>query len=127
MRALCLGLALGCLACGGSGTEAPLQHPISQAELHAESASTGEVQYRRYCIGCHGDDGRGNGGTTGADLTAVDGPLKTKSDDELLASVRDGKTGKVASMPAHKPILTDEQIRGVLAFVHQRYGGPAKP
>jgi mono/diheme cytochrome c family protein len=132
MRSLCLGLAVA-LAAGGSGCgpgeslPASPQHPISRTDLHMQDAPSGEIQYRRYCIGCHGHDGRGNGGTTGADLTAVDGPFKTKSVDELVASVRDGKTGKVASMPAHKPVLSDAQIRGVLAYVQQRFAAESKP
>lgn len=117
-----LALALLCAACSrNEGTPASSQHPIAVSELRANEPPPGELQYRRYCIGCHGDDGKGNGGTTGADLTANDGPLRTKSDDELLISVRDGKTGKLASMPAHKPILSDAQIRELLVFAHQRF------
>jgi mono/diheme cytochrome c family protein len=107
-------------ACSEAGSS-PSQHPIAVDELRAKTEDSGELNYRRYCIGCHGADGKGNGATTGADLTAADGPLRTKSDDLLLASVRDGKTGKIASMPAHKPVLSEAQIRQVLAFARQRF------
>jgi mono/diheme cytochrome c family protein len=116
-----IGLAM-LTACGREqGTPSSSQHPIAADELRADVAGAGELNYRRYCIGCHGADGKGNGGTTGADLTALDGPLRTKSDDLLLASVRDGKTGKSAIMPAHKPVLRDEQIQQILAFARQRF------
>lgn len=108
------------LACSEAGPSSS-QHPIEASELRAQPEAAGELNYRRYCIGCHGADGKGNGGTTGADLTAADSPLRSKSDDELLSSVRDGKTGKIASMPAHKPVLSEAQIRQILAFAHQRF------
>jgi mono/diheme cytochrome c family protein len=111
-----------CMACGkNEGTPSSTQQPIAVDELRTSAPPAGELNYRRYCIGCHGADGKGNGGITGADLSAADGPLRTKTDDALLVSVRDGKTGKLASMPPHKPVLRDEQIREVLAFAHQRF------
>jgi mono/diheme cytochrome c family protein len=117
-----LALLLLCAACDrNDGTPASSQHPLSQDELPANKITAGELTYRRYCIGCHGDDGKGNAGVTGADLTAPNGPLRAKDDAELLVSVRDGKTGKLASMPAHRPVLNDDQIRAVLAFAHQRF------
>ncbi|HEX5660436.1 MAG TPA: cytochrome c [Polyangiales bacterium] len=109
-------------ACGRKeGTPSSAQRPIAADELRPGPTNPGELSYRRYCIGCHAADGKGNGGTTGADLTAAESPLRTKSDDELLVSVREGKTGKVATMPAHKPVLNDAQIREILAFAHQRF------
>jgi mono/diheme cytochrome c family protein len=121
MRARLAVLAL-LAACGrDNGTPSSSQHPIAAGELRQDTMAPGELNYRRYCIGCHGADGKGNGGTTGADLTAPDGPLRTQNDDALLISVRDGKTGKVASMPAHKPVLREAQIRELLTFVRQRF------
>ncbi len=118
-----LGLLVLCVACGRNtgGTPSSDQHPVALGELRTNATSPGELNYRRYCVGCHGADGKGNGGTTGADLTATAGPLRTKSDDQLLVSVRDGKTGQFATMPAHKPILSEEQIRQVLAFAHKQF------
>lgn len=120
MRWLACSLLLA--ACGGrEGTPASEQQPIAASELRTDALPAGELNYRRYCIGCHGADGRGNGGTTGADLTALDGPLRNKGDDLLLVSVRDGKTGTVASMPAHRPVLQDGQILEILRYARQRF------
>ena len=132
-----LSFALGLLAAhGGCSPEKkrdPSQFPISRAELAREGPSAAplpaaddaaELTYRRYCIGCHGDDGHGNDGTTGADLAAIDGPLTKRSDAELMASVRDGKVGKLATMPAHKPILSESQIAAVLAYVRKQFAPP---
>lgn len=101
----------------------PAQWPMSREDLERETPSenTAEVTYRRYCIGCHGSDGRGNGGLTGADLAAVDGPLTQHSDAELALSVRDGKRGKTATMPPHKPVLNDAQIAAVVSYVRERF------
>ena len=122
---------VGLVACGGPDRD-PSQFPITRAELRSKAAPSpaqpddaAELTYRRYCVGCHGADGHGNGGTTGADLAGSDSPL-TKSDEELTASIRDGKTGKVASMPAHRPVLSDAQIAAVLAYVRKQYG-PSSP
>lgn len=111
---------------GCSDKRDPGQWPVSQAELAGDagpvvSTEAAALTYRRYCVGCHGEDGRGNGGMTGADFTASDSPLG-KSDAELLTSVRDGKLGKRATMPPHKPVLKDAQIAAVIAYVRERFG-----
>jgi mono/diheme cytochrome c family protein len=101
------------------------QWPISREELGgkapAEGARSAEATYRQYCVGCHGADGRGNGGTTGADFTGPQSPLHAHSDSELLASVRDGKKGVAATMPAHSPVLTDAQIEAVIGYLRSRF------
>jgi mono/diheme cytochrome c family protein len=125
MRAPVVFLALGLcwLAACERAERDPKQFPISRTELAgstqpsvADGADAAELTYKRYCIGCHGADGMGNGGTTGAQLAGSDSPLRTRSEAELFESVKNGKAGKVASMPAHKPILSDAQIHAVLAY-----------
>ena len=119
---------LGLGACT-KGEPDPKQFPISRTEL-AQSAPTSdpaELTFRRYCVGCHGMDGRGNEGTTGADLAAEDGPLRTRTDAQLIGSVHDGKVGKLASMPAHRPILSDSQIAAVVGYVRAKFGPDAAP
>jgi mono/diheme cytochrome c family protein len=126
-RLQALVLALAAAACGGD--EVGKQWPISKRELAAEPSGTnaggGEVTYQRYCVGCHGSDGRANGGTTGADFTGPQSPLLTRADAELAVSVRDGKRGERASMPAHSPILNDAQITAVIAYVRTRFASDA--
>jgi mono/diheme cytochrome c family protein len=100
-------------ACGGG-------EPSSSRDPKVVSAEAADATYRRYCIGCHGSDGRGNAGM-GADFTLPGGPLATKADAELIASVRDGKRGQTATMPAHSPVLSDAQIAAVVSLVKQRF------
>lgn len=124
-------VALAIAPASGCNSEAkrdPSQFPISLKELERGAPAVvvaddaAELTYRRYCIGCHGGDGHGNEGTTGADLSARDGPLATRSDAELISSVSEGKVGKLATMPAHKPILSPAQIAAVVAYVRKQFG-----
>lgn len=127
-RILFLPLTLAALAgCQGDKPTSE-QKPLSREQLGSEPTTrvSPEIAYRRYCVGCHADDGRGNGGTTGANLAAPDGPLAQKPDATLIASVRDGKLGKTATMPPHKPVLNDAEIAALIAHLRQRFGHPAK-
>ena len=38
-----------------------------------------------------------------------------------MASVREGKRGEHAVMPAHKPVLNDAQISEVVGYVRKRF------
>ncbi len=90
----------------------------------AEDTATGEKVYAQTCIACHGANGKGMIPGV-SDLTAADGPL-VKSDDVLIASIRDGLTtpGKPLSMPPKggNPSLSDEDIQAVLAYVREAFG-----
>lgn len=114
--------ALLLLACS-SEARAPGQWPIAKNELEKSKTPTqpGEATYRRYCIACHGADGRGNGGITGADFVAGRETIGAKADAELETSVREGKRGERAVMPAHKPVLSDAQIAEAVAYVRKRF------
>jgi mono/diheme cytochrome c family protein len=114
---------LSLTACGSErGAD---QWPISRGELAGKTPTTGakspEGTYRQYCIGCHGADGRGNGGTTGADFTGPNSPLRAHGDGELIASVRDGKRGVTATMPAHSPVLSEAQIAELIGYLRSRF------
>jgi len=115
--------ALLMLAACGNETRAPGQWPIGKSELErgSQASEPGEATYRRYCIACHGADGRGNGGITGADFVAGAALIGAKADAELALSVREGKRGERAAMPAHKPVLSDTQIDQAIAYVRKRF------
>ena len=115
--------ALLVLTACSSDAHAPGQWPVSKSELEksAQPADPGEGTYRRYCIACHGADGRGNGGVTGADFVAGRSVIGAKTNADLAQSVREGKRGGRAVMPAHKPVLNDAQIEQAVAYVRKRF------
>jgi mono/diheme cytochrome c family protein len=126
-----LAIALLLLAASGCGAEERPQGqwPISKSELEKSAAPTlpGEATYRRYCVACHGADGRGNGGITGADFVGQAAVIGLKPDSELSQSVREGKRGSRAIMPSHKPVLSDAQIGEVVAYVRKRFMPAVQP
>lgn len=92
-----------------------------------DDRSHGEQVYATYCVGCHGEDGRGDGPAAEflnpRPRNFVDGDYKyfhfgeegpLPSEDSLLITVRNGLPG--SSMPAF-PLLTEQEIRDVTAYV----------
>jgi cytochrome c oxidase cbb3-type subunit 3 len=79
--------------------------------------SRGKQVYEKYCLACHGPQGRGDGATQFdppvADLTSSE--VLLKPDSRLLRSIHDGRTNTV--MDAWKTTLPDEAIRDVLAYI----------
>ncbi len=101
------------------GPAAPEAAPV--AELHAGNAEKGGKVYVTYCAGCHGADGKANGGTTGASF--VDDPTRlAKSDAELVTSIADGKTGSIGVMPPWKGTLQPQQMVDVVAYLRASFG-----
>lgn len=80
----------------------------------------GEAVYRANCIACHTESGRGNGGITGADFVG-DRRRLAKNNDTLLHSIREGVPNQ-PPMPAHRDILTDQQMRDALSYIRQHFG-----
>jgi cytochrome c oxidase cbb3-type subunit 3 len=77
----------------------------------------GKKLYEKYCVACHGPQGRGDGAVQVAppvgDLTSSD--VLLKSDSRLLKSIHEGRPN--TAMDAWKSKLSDEAIRDVLAYV----------
>jgi mono/diheme cytochrome c family protein len=79
--------------------------------------SRGKHIYEKYCVACHGQQGKGDGATQFdppvADLTSSD--VLVKPDSRLLKSIHEGRTN--TAMDAWNSKLSDEAIRDVLAYV----------
>ncbi len=75
----------------------------------------GKTLFIKYCAGCHGTQGKGDGykllGPDPANLTAP--ATRNKSDSALLATIHEGKP----NMPAWKGLLSERDIRHVLAYI----------
>lgn len=79
--------------------------------------SRGKQVYEKYCLACHGKQGRGDGATQFdppvADLTASE--VLMKPDSRLLRSIHEGRTN--TAMDAWKSTLSDKAMRDVLAYI----------
>lgn len=77
----------------------------------------GKLVYEKYCLACHGPQGKGDGATQFdppvADLTSSE--VLMKPDSRLLKSIHEGRTN--TAMDAWKTTLSDEAIRDVLAYM----------
>jgi mono/diheme cytochrome c family protein len=89
-----------------------------QAEPKAQSGNVarGKVLFIKYCTGCHGPQGAGEGyrflhGPDPANLTSPS--TRTKSDADLFKTLHAGKP----NMPPWKTRLSEKESRDVLAYV----------
>jgi mono/diheme cytochrome c family protein len=76
----------------------------------------GQTLFVRYCTGCHGPEGGGDGykflrGPDPANLTSPS--IRKKSDAELLKTIHEGKP----NMPPWESRLSEKESRDVLAYV----------
>jgi cytochrome c oxidase cbb3-type subunit III len=93
-------------------TFAPYQSASVEALEHEPSAlRIGRNLFLNNCAGCHGSDARGAPGFP--NLTDKDW-LWGGSADTVMTTIRDGRIGM---MPAWKPILGDDGVENVLAYV----------
>ena len=93
-----------------------------QVDPSVKYQSQVEYKYARYCAGCHGNNGEGNGRIgrfkrlDPADLT--DNSLwQMHSDEQLLDSINAGKN----DMPAFHYYLNDEEQRAILDYVKEMF------
>jgi len=132
-------LSLSVAGCGGgAGEPPPVDPPASTGEsestnLTAESdvpSDPGEAIYKTYCVVCHQADGSGRppggGGAIAGDFSAS-GPdaVLSKSDEDLLRSIKVGRSGTIGVMPKWMGILDKQERRDVLAYIRGAFGSRA--
>lgn len=86
----------------------------SQPNVNAESAKAGKVMFDAMCVSCHGTDGKG--------MTAMGAPNLTDniwlyggSVDAIKETLTKGRKGV---MPAHGPILGEDKVHLLAAYVY---------
>ena len=97
---------------------------LSPCVAHAGDAAAGKEVYQELCAKCHGENGRGDGPdaatltTKPADYTDC-AKMKTFSDDDLLAIVKDGGPARKLSkdMAPYGDVLEDQELQDLIAFV----------
>jgi mono/diheme cytochrome c family protein len=117
MRHRLIMLAVGLLWLG-----APAAHAQEDVERFADGdAAHGATLYKRYCQGCHGEDGRGGAQTFMphiGNLTEKD-YIEFIPDGFLFTVIAEGgaAVGKSSMMPAWRTTLSEQDIKDVIAFV----------
>lgn len=111
---------------GGGGTGSTGDFDPNAPEYQGDHSITGNVEagaevYRANCVACHAADGRGNGGITGANLVD-DRSRLAKNNEALLTSIREGRPNATPPMPAHRDLLTEQQIVDSLSYVRATFG-----
>jgi len=84
----------------------------------ADPVAHGKQVYMARCALCHGPEGKGDGpaaaGLNPKPRNHTDGAyMKSRTDDQLLQVIRNGKGG----MPAWGSVLSDQEIHDVLKYV----------
>lgn len=85
------------------------------AVLSEAQIDQGKKIFVKYCMACHGVEGKGDGYTLlGADPANLTSPAtKKKSDTALLKLIHEGKS----SMPSWNVRLSEQDSRNVLAYI----------
>jgi mono/diheme cytochrome c family protein len=97
---------------------APLNAEDIESFNEGEPLGIGERVYRSYCAGCHGFDGMA---TYHAAPSFAKGDRMDSSDNELLLSIKQGKS----IMPAWEHLLSKELREYTLAYIRTRLGNKA--
>lgn len=128
-HAVAAGLVLALAACGERWPEDGID-PRNPAKL-----AIGEDVYETHCAACHGADLEGQpdwrqrraDGRLPAPPHDESGHTWHHSDEELFAMVHDGLVpplapeGYQSDMPAYGEVLSDDEIRAVLAWIQSRW------
>src|SRR5277367_1230939 len=79
-------------------------------------AQDGAATYKSKCQMCHGATGMADtpAGKSNKARPFSDPDVLKMSDDDLIAVTTNGKN----KMPAYKGKLTDDQIKGLIAYIH---------
>lgn len=115
-------LALSCTIAADARQTEPVTSPATKAPPSAASISNGQTLFKRYCQGCHGETGKGDGPAakflTGKlpDLTDKT-TIADRTDTDMHDLIAKGKTGESGTMPAFSSRLKDPEIRDVINFV----------
>jgi mono/diheme cytochrome c family protein len=118
-------LALAAIARAQDATDfKKLKNPIPYTR---KSIAQGRSTYARYCVGCHGADGKATMDVV-ADATDLTAPKAWKSgtmDGEIFHSIRDGQS---ASMPAFKTqIKKEDDLWHLVNFIHSLWPESMRP
>ena len=111
-------IVAGCLLIAGV-TRAEVDETVER--FTDGNATHGATLYKRYCQGCHGEDGRGGAQTFMPhiqNLTQKD-YIEFLPDGYLFTVIAEGggSVGKSTMMPAWKVTLSEQDIKDIIAHI----------
>ena len=119
---------------GGDATIANAAGPVPRIDTAAHVDSTGAMLYARYCTGCHGPQGRGDGpNATSLPIPparhASKDAMSARPDDALYDTIAGGGAimNRSPRMPAYGTTLSPAQIRALVRHIRSlcQCQGPA--
>jgi mono/diheme cytochrome c family protein len=116
-----------CSAFGGA-VVASASDKLADSSLYGDverfdegDAKAGAKLYKRYCRGCHGEDGRGGAHTFMPHIENLTkkGYIELLPDSYLYIAIADGgeAIGKSSYMPAWKSKLSDRDVKDIIAHI----------
>ncbi len=117
-----LGLSAG-LSGGATGADKPADSSVyGDVERFDEGdVKSGAKLYKRYCRGCHGEDGRGGAHTFMPHIENLTkkGYIELLPDSYLYTAIADGgeAIGKSSYMPAWRSKLSDREVKDIIAHI----------
>ena len=114
-------LAAGVLCLASGYAVAQNVDPTEVERFTDGNATHGATLFKRYCAGCHGEDGRGGAQTFSPhvpNLTAKD-YIEFLPDGFLFTVITEGgaAAGKSGMMPAWGGTLSEQDIKDVIMFI----------
>lgn len=123
-------MSIGCGVCLAIASSIPgfADDKIADSSAYADverfedgDSESGAKLYKRYCRGCHGDDGRGGAHTFMPHIENLTkkGYIELLPDSYLYTAIADGgeAIGKSAYMPAWKSKLSDQEVKDIIAHI----------
>ena len=101
---------------------------------YAQDAAEGKKLYATYCVGCHGDRGKGDGAAASAlpakPANLSDGTVMNQLPDKFLVEIISkggGAVGKSPLMPALGSQFSEKQLRDIIAYIRSLAEPPYQP
>jgi mono/diheme cytochrome c family protein len=117
--ALTLGLSSAVLSNDDKPADSSVYDDVERFE--EGDASSGAKLYKRYCRGCHGEDGRGGAHTFMPHIENLTkkGYIELLPDSYLYTAIADGGVaiGKSSYMPAWRSKLSDREVKDIIAHI----------
>ena len=119
-RLITLAVGLLCLASGHAAAQSDVD-PTEVERFTDGDAEKGAKLYKRYCGGCHGEDGRGGAQTFMPHIQNLTQKeyIEFLPDGYLFTVIAEGgvAVGKSSMMPAWKATLSEQDIKDIIAHI----------